>query len=84
MATEGGHTASFLKISLMCRGIDLVAQTEGLIVTLIDFTLSRLRTAEGDVAYSDLNADPELFQGPKRDCQVQALLPAGVPFIYVV
>jgi serine/threonine-protein kinase haspin len=39
-------------------------------ITLIDFTLSRLRTIDGAGAYCDLEADPELFQGPKGDCQV--------------
>lgn len=39
-------------------------------VTLIDFTLSRLQTIDGGGAYCDLDADPELFQGPKGDCQV--------------
>lgn len=31
-------------------------------VTLIDFTLSRLVTAWGEVAFCDLSADPELFK----------------------
>ena len=44
-------------------------------VTLIDFTLSRLCTADGAGAYCDLEADPELFQGPKGDCQVRMQLP---------
>lgn len=43
-------------------------------VTLIDFTLSRLCTADGAGAYCDLEADPELFQGPKGDCQVRMQL----------
>ena len=44
-------------------------------VTLIDFTLSRLCTSDGAGAYCDLEADPELFQGPKGDCQVRMQLP---------
>ena len=43
-------------------------------VTLIDFTLSRLCTFDGAGAYCDLEADPELFQGPKGDCQVRTQL----------
>ncbi|KAK9813057.1 hypothetical protein WJX72_008207 [[Myrmecia] bisecta] len=43
----------------------------GVAVTLIDFTLSRLNTVTGEVAFLDLSADPELFQGPKGDCQAE-------------
>jgi len=39
-------------------------------VTLIDFTLSRLVTVTGEVAFCDLAADPELFKGPKGNIQV--------------
>lgn len=39
-------------------------------VTLIDFTLSRLVTVTGEVAFCDLAADPELFKGPKGSVQV--------------
>ena len=52
------------------RSVDIKVETGGLLVTLIDFTLSRLQTLTGDVAFCDLAADPELFQGPKGDCQV--------------
>lgn len=44
-------------------------QAAGLKVTLIDFTLSRLLTQEGEVAFCDLNLDPEIFNGPKGDAQ---------------
>jgi len=50
------------------NGVDLNIQTAGLDVTIIDFTLSRLSTENGD-AFCDLNADPELFTGPKGHCQ---------------
>lgn len=40
-------------------------------VTLIDFTLSRLVTVTGEVAFCDLAADPELFKGPKGSVQVR-------------
>jgi serine/threonine-protein kinase haspin len=43
--------------------------TVGVAVTLIDFTLSRLDTGAGTVAFCDLSADPDLFKGPKNDCQ---------------
>eukprot|EP00887_Chlorella_sp_A99_P001644 scaffold8.g1644.t1 len=62
----GGATAAY-----RLRGVDISAQTEGVSVTLIDFTLSRLVTAGGEVAFCDLSADPELFKGPKGDCQAE-------------
>lgn len=43
---------------------------QGVLATLIDFTASRLQTPAGDVAFCDLSADPELFQGPKGNTQV--------------
>lgn len=49
---------------------------EGVAVTLIDFTLSRLVTRDGATAFCDLEADPELFNGPKGDCQARAPPPA--------
>ena len=54
----------------MSRGVDIICQTKGVLVTLIDFTLSRLETAPGQVAFSDMSTDVELFQGPKGDPQV--------------
>ena len=50
------------------NGVDINIQTSGLDVAIIDFTLSRLTTSEGDV-FCDLNADTELFTGPKGHCQ---------------
>lgn len=63
------------------RGVDVRCATAGVAVTLIDFTLSRLDTDVGggheggapgasQTAFFDLESDPELFQGPKGDCQV--------------
>lgn len=57
---------------LACRGVDVEVAAEGVAVTLIDFTLSRLVTADGATAFCDLEADPELFHGPKGDCQARA------------
>ena len=53
--------------------MDVIVDAVGVRVTLIDFTLSRLRTPEGEVAFCDLAADPELFNGPKGDSQVRIL-----------
>lgn len=38
---------------------------------LIDFTLSRLVTVTGEVAFCDLAADPELFKGPRGSVQAE-------------
>ena len=53
------------------RGVDILAETGGLDVQIIDFTLSRLETSGGFVAFCDLAEDPELFQGPKHDAQAE-------------
>ncbi len=50
--------------------MDIEVETAGVEVTLIDFTLSRLRTADGAGAFCDLSADPALFKGKRGDCQV--------------
>ena len=54
------------------RGVRLAADTEGLAVCIIDFTLSRIAPrGGGPVAFCDLEADPELFDGPKGQCQFE-------------
>jgi hypothetical protein len=50
-------------------------------VTLIDFTLSRLVTVTGEVAFCDLAADPELFKGPKNSVQVRVFFPRGAQLV---
>lgn len=57
-------------MSIGCRRVDIEVETAGVEVTLIDFTLSRLRTADGAGAFCDLSADPALFKGKRGDCQV--------------
>lgn len=59
-----------ITVAVGSRGVKLEAKTDGVLVTLIDFTLSRLQTGAGLVAFCDLEADPALFTGPKGDCQV--------------
>jgi len=53
------------------RDVDITVQAAGVRVTLIDFTLSRLVTSEGEVAFCDLSLDPEIFNGPKGDIQAE-------------
>lgn len=55
--------------SCTLRGVEVEFPTEGIEVTVIDFTLSRLVTEDGTVAFCDLEADPELFKGPRGNCQ---------------
>ncbi|XP_075520586.1 serine/threonine-protein kinase haspin homolog isoform X1 [Primulina tabacum] len=43
-------------------------KTFGLLVSIIDFTLSRINTGE-DILFLDLSSDPEIFEGPKGDKQ---------------
>ena len=57
----------------MRRGVGISAAGAGVRVTLIDFTLSRLATLDGGGAYCDLAADPQLFRGPKGDCQARRM-----------
>ncbi|GBF88054.1 hypothetical protein Rsub_00766 [Raphidocelis subcapitata] len=63
------RAAPSLTTAFRLRGMDISVQTQGVLATLIDFTASRLQTPAGDVAFCDLSADPELFQGPKGNCQ---------------
>ena len=56
------------------NGVNVEYPTNGLEVSIIDFTLSRLDVGGGgskkaDVAFCDLEADPELFRGPEGHCQ---------------
>ncbi|KAL6772007.1 hypothetical protein ACKKBG_A28625 [Auxenochlorella protothecoides x Auxenochlorella symbiontica] len=60
--------------ALRCRlrGVELEVCGGGPRCTLIDFTLSRLQTAGGALAFCDLAADPELFLGPRANAQAEA------------
>jgi serine/threonine-protein kinase haspin len=60
------------RVAATLRGVDVTAAAAGLTVTLIDFTLSRLRRPTGGgVAFCDLEADPALFAGPRGDAQAE-------------
>ncbi|KAK7397081.1 hypothetical protein VNO78_18248 [Psophocarpus tetragonolobus] len=49
-------------------GRNMVVKTYGLIISIIDFTLSRINTGDR-ILYLDLSSDPDLFKGPKGDKQ---------------
>lgn len=50
------------------EGKPIFIRTFGLVVSIIDFTLSRINTGD-DILFLDLSLDPELFEGPKGDKQ---------------
>ncbi|KAJ4954743.1 hypothetical protein NE237_011526 [Protea cynaroides] len=52
------------------EGKPMWAQTFGLKVSIIDFTLSRINTGER-ILFLDLSSDPLLFEGPKGDSQFE-------------
>jgi serine/threonine-protein kinase haspin len=58
-------------VTARLRGVELEVATGGVAVCLIDFTLSRLVTVTGEVAFCDLAADPELFKGPRASVQAE-------------
>eukprot|EP00798_Chlamydomonas_sp_ICE-L_P014639 gene14639-20675_t len=51
------------------RGVDIQVPTLGVNACIIDFTASRLRTLQQQLAFCDLSQDPELFEGPKGNVQ---------------
>lgn len=59
------------KVEYTLRGVGVEIGSEKIQVTLIDFTLSRLVTLDGETVYCDLSSDPELFNGPKGDLQAE-------------
>lgn len=64
LLTRKGSTA----LQFILEGKKLLVKTFGLLISIIDFTLSRINTGE-DILFLDLSSDPELFEGPKRDKQ---------------
>ncbi|KAJ4825306.1 hypothetical protein Tsubulata_046577, partial [Turnera subulata] len=55
-------------VQFMLEGNKMVFSTSGILISIIDFTLSRINTGE-DILYLDLSSDPYLFKGPKGDRQ---------------
>ena len=63
---EGGD--GFVRHTL--RGVRVACASEGLRVTLIDFTLSRMQPKGcARATMCDLEADPDMFEGPRGECQ---------------
>ncbi|VFQ83499.1 unnamed protein product [Cuscuta campestris] len=63
LTRKGSSTVEFY-----LEGRQIHVRTFGLLISIIDFTLSRINTGE-DVLFLDLSSDPELFEGPKGDKQ---------------
>ncbi|KAH9322248.1 hypothetical protein KI387_016887, partial [Taxus chinensis] len=57
-------------IEFILQGKRMKAQSFGLTIAIIDFTLSRINTGN-QVLYLDLSTDPGLFEGPKGDSQAE-------------
>ncbi|OIV95317.1 hypothetical protein TanjilG_07473 [Lupinus angustifolius] len=57
-----------VKLQFTLDGKDIFVKTYGLLVSIIDFTLSRINTGDR-ILYLDLSSDPDLFKGPKGDKQ---------------
>ncbi|KAI4349866.1 hypothetical protein L6164_010412 [Bauhinia variegata] len=52
-------------------GRHMFVKTYGLLIYIIDFTLSRINTGD-DILFLDPSSDPDLFRGPKGDKQSEA------------
>ncbi|KAL2511778.1 Protein kinase superfamily protein [Abeliophyllum distichum] len=63
LSRKGSNTLQFT-----LEGRQINVKTFGLLISIIDFTLSRINTGE-DILFLDLSSDPELFNGPKGDIQ---------------
>ncbi|KAG0500942.1 hypothetical protein HPP92_001014 [Vanilla planifolia] len=57
-----------MTVNFTLEGKKIGVNTFGLMVTIIDFTLSRINTGEA-ILFFNLSADPELFKGNKGDVQ---------------
>ncbi|GAB2229045.1 hypothetical protein Droror1_Dr00023180 [Drosera rotundifolia] len=55
-------------VTLTLDGKSMVVNTNGLVVSIIDFTLSRIKAGD-KILYLDLSLDPLLFEGEKGDKQ---------------
>ncbi|GLT88464.1 hypothetical protein SLE2022_064890 [Rubroshorea leprosula] len=55
-------------LKFILDGKQMSIRTFGLSISIIDFTLSRIKAAE-NILFLDLSLDPDLFKGPKGDKQ---------------
>ncbi|KAK3017003.1 hypothetical protein RJ639_006569 [Escallonia herrerae] len=55
-------------LEYILKGEKIYVKTFGLVISIIDFTLSRINTGE-DILFLDLSLDPAIFEGPKGDKQ---------------
>ncbi|KAF5454243.1 hypothetical protein F2P56_023922 [Juglans regia] len=55
-------------LQFILEGKHISVRTFGLLISIIDFTLSRINTGE-EILFLDLASDPDLFNGPKGDRQ---------------
>ncbi|KAL0364890.1 UNVERIFIED_CONTAM: Serine/threonine-protein kinase haspin [Sesamum angustifolium] len=63
LSRNGSATLQFI-----LEGKKLQVRNFGLLISIIDFSLSRINTGE-DILFLDLSSDPALFEGPKGDKQ---------------
>ncbi|XP_057439084.1 serine/threonine-protein kinase haspin homolog [Lotus japonicus] len=59
---------SVTSLQFTLDGRNMLVKTYGLMISIIDFTLSRINTCDR-ILYLDLSSDPDLFKGPKGDKQ---------------
>lgn len=57
-------------VQFILEGKKMIFRTSGLLISIIDFTLSRINTGQ-DVLFLDLTSDPYFFKGPKGDRQAE-------------
>ena len=69
-----GSAGNPRRLECTMNDVDISVDTCGVLVELIDFTLSRLAKGSDstDVVFCDLSADPEIFNGPEGDLQADA------------
>ncbi|CAK7340437.1 unnamed protein product [Dovyalis caffra] len=60
-------------VQFILEGKKMIFRTSGLLISIIDFTLSRINTGQ-DILFLDLTSDPYLFKGPKGDRQARTAM----------
>ncbi|GAB2289388.1 hypothetical protein Dimus_023697 [Dionaea muscipula] len=57
-------------LQLILEGKSMLVKTNGLLVSIVDFTLSRMKAGD-TILYLDLSSDPELFKGERGNKQTE-------------